>query len=398
MSLFHFSIYKLLTSQHDIQLDSVDSNLHFIEKTVPLFEQTKIASVKDLKDDIVVEDFMAENMKCVARKEDYTDYLHKKIPCRFKIDIKKRQYYNDTRNTMTDVKVPPLVNESALVNAEFIFNEIFPDGKLLISNRCPDNDESTDDDICLKDIVPGQMELSLSKFHKVYNTNLSSTEKRAMFKDSSWSKKRKRKLVRNMRGKFVKQNDTYLNMERESSPNKNDYCAEENQVISAADTSEIENIMPEISDILNLSINASVFDNFIQIESGYGMNDQSEKPCKVLESIIESLFTSDKKPNNIFTLFRPFKDYWMYHCNFSRVKPKNFELLEKMLPRSFRWLLNECASVVEISTEDLYEEVCLVEAYYAYASEQSKTYSSNATSKTENCNNQAYVNAILRKW
>lgn len=156
-----------------------------------------------------------------------------------------------------------------------------------------------------------------------------------------------------------------------------------------------------------MSTNAPVFDNFIKTDIGNGymysadVCDQSEKSCKVLESIIdESLSTSDKKLNDsILRLFRPFKDYWMYHCNFSRVKAKNFELLEKMLPRSFRWLLNECASVVEMSTEDLYEEVCLVEAYYAYAYalEQSKIYSSSA-SKSENCNNQAYTNAILRNW
>jgi len=146
-----------------------------------------------------------------------------------------------------------------------------------------------------------------------------------------------------------------------------------------------------------LSTNASIFDNFINIESEY--DDQFEKSNKILESIInESPFTSAKKLNgNILRLFKPFKDYWMYHCNFSRVKPKNFDLLEKMLPRSFRWLLNECASIVEMSTEDLYEEVCLVEAYYTYVLEQSKIYS-NAMSKTENCNNQAYINAILRKW
>lgn len=398
MSLFHFSIYKLI-SRYDIQLDSIDSNLHFIEKTVSLFEQTKIASVKDLKGDIAIKDFMEEDMKCVERKEHFINYLHKKIPCQLKIDVKKKQYYDDIRNIITNMKAPSLA--SALVN-EFIFNEILPDGKLSIPRKHLDDsdDESKDDDACLKDIVPEQTELSLFKFCKAYNTNLSSIEKRAIFKDSSWSKKQKRMLVRNVHGKFVKQNDICLNVE---TPNEEDDCyAEETEIISA-DTSEIENILPKISDILNLSTNAPVFNNFIKIGNGYmyGVDvcEQSEKSCKVLESIIdESLSISDKKLNNsILRLFRPFKDYWMYHCNFSRVKAKNFELLEKMLPRSFRWLLNECASIVEMSTEDLYEEVCLVEAYYAYVLEQSKIYSSSAN-KSENCNNQAYTNAILRKW
>ncbi|XP_011691959.1 PREDICTED: TATA box-binding protein-associated factor RNA polymerase I subunit B [Wasmannia auropunctata] len=391
-------IYKLI-SQYDMQLDFVDSNLHFIEKTVSPFEQTKIASVKDLKDDIAIEDSMEEDMKCVERKEDFTDYLHKGIACQLKIDVKKKQYYDDTRNAITDrTQAPPL--ESALVN-EFIFNEILPDGKLSIPDRCLDDDEGQDDDACLKDIGPQQMELSLTKFCKRYNANLSRTEKRAILKDLSWSKKRKRKLVRNVHGKFVKQNDTCFNTKSSKSSYKDDYCAEETDIIST-DTSEMENVLPEISDILNLSTNAqSVFDHFMttKLESGYAVDDHSEKSCKILESIIdESPFISDKKLNsNILRLFRPFKDYWMYHCNFSRVKPKNFELFEKMLPRSFRWLLNECASIVEMSTEDLYEEVCLVEAYYAYVVEQSKIYSS-ATSKTDNYTNQAYINAILRKW
>jgi len=392
-----------LISQYDIQLDSVDSNLHFIEKIVSLFEQTKIASVKDLKSDNVIEDFMEENMKCVERKEDFTDYLHKNIPCQLKIDMKKRQYYDDIRNTITNIcayERSTCALASASAN-EFIFTEILPDGKLSIPGRYPNDDESKDDDddVCLSGIVSEETELLLSKFCKAYNTHLSSTEKKAMFKDLSWfAKKRKRKLVRNVHGKFVKQNNTSLsNME---SPSKDDYRAEETEIISA-DTYEIENILPEISDILNSSANASIFDNFIKLESEYGVGDQPKKPCKALESIIgESLFVSNEKSNsdNILRLFRPFKDYWMYHCNFSRVKPKNFELLEKMLPRSFRWLLNEGASIVEMSTEDLYEEVCLVEAYCAYVLEQPKIYSSSATSKTENYNNRAYINAILKKW
>lgn len=386
-----------MTSPYNIQLDIIDSNLHFIERSVSLFEQTKIASVKDLKGINAIEDFMEENVRCVERKEDFVDYLHKKIPCQLKLDVKKRQYCKDIRNIITDMCLGEK-SISALVSAsanEFIFDEILPDGKLLIPNRCPDNgddgDESKDDDDARsKDIVPGQMELLWSKFCKVYNTNLSSTEKKAIFKDLSWSKKRKRKLVRNVHGKFVKQNDTTFDVE---SPSKDDCYATGTEMISA-DISEIENMLPELSDILNSSTNASVFDNFIKIENGYGVDDHHE-------SIIdESRFISDKKSNsdNILRLFRPFKDYWMYHCNFSRVKPKNFELLEKMLPRSFRWLLNEGASVVEMSTEDLYEEVCLVEAYCAHVLEQSKIYASSATSESENCNTRAYINAILKKW
>ncbi|EGI63334.1 PREDICTED: TATA box-binding protein-associated factor RNA polymerase I subunit B isoform X1 [Acromyrmex echinatior] len=389
-------IHKL-TSHYDIQIDSIDSNLHFIEKIVPVFEQTKIASIKDLKDEITIEDFMEDDKKCVERKENFIDYILKEIPCQFKIDVKKKQYYDDT---IVHMKAPPLA--SALTN-EFIFHEILPDGKLSIPNRYLDGDESQDDneskdDACLQNIAPQQMILSLSKFCKAYNINLSSTEKKAILINSSQQKKQKRQLVRNSFGKFVKQTDTSLNMEKRS-PNKDDNYMKQIEIIST-NISGIENMLPEVSDILNLSANASIFDNFIKLENEYGMNDQSKKETfnKIkLDSIIDESIMDKRLNSNILRLFKPFKDYWMYHCNFSRVKSKNFEVLEKMLPRSFRWLLNECASNIEMSTEDLYEEVCLVEAYYAYVSEESKIYSC-PTNKNENCNNQAYINSVLKKW
>ncbi|KYN40806.1 L-asparaginase [Trachymyrmex septentrionalis] len=388
-------IHKLI-SHYDIQIDSIDSNLHFIEKIVPVFEQTKIASIKNLKSEITVENFMEDDEKC-ERKENFIDYLLKEIPCQFKIDVKKKEYYDDT----IIHKAPPLA--SALTD-EFIFHEIFPDGKLSIPDRYLDDDEnqddneSKDDDVCLQNIVPQQTISSLSKFCKAYNINLSSTEKKAILINSSQPKKQKRKLVRNSFGKFVKQTDTSLNMEKKS-PNKDDNYMKQTEIIST-DVSGIENMLPEVSDILNLSANASIFDNFIKLENGHDMNDQSKKETcnKIkLDSVIDESIMDKRLNNNILRLFKPFKDYWMYHCNFSRVKSKNFEIFEKMLPRSFRWLLNECASNIEMSTEDLYEEVCLIEAYYAYVSEGSKIHSC-PTNKSENCTNQAYINAVLKKW
>ncbi|XP_018049912.1 PREDICTED: TATA box-binding protein-associated factor RNA polymerase I subunit B isoform X1 [Atta colombica] len=379
-----------LTSHYDIQVEFIDSNLHFIEKIVPVFEQTKIASIKDLKDEITIEDFMEDDKKCIDRKENFIDYLLKKIPCQFKIDVKKKQYYDDT---IIHMKAPP----KASATNEFIFHEILPDGKLSIPNRYLDDESQDDnenkDDACLQNIVPQQTILSLSKFCKAYNINLSSTEKKAILINSSQPKKQKRKLVRNSSGKFVKQTDTSLNMEKKSL-SKDDMQTE----FISTDISGIENMLPEVSDILNLSANASIFDNFIKFENEHGMNDQSKKETcnKIkLDSVIDESIMD--KRLNILKLFKPFKDYWMYHCNFSRVKSKNFEILEKMLPRSFRWLLNECASNIEMSMEDLYEEVCLIEAYYAYVSEESKIYSC-PTNKSENCNNQAYINTILKKW
>lgn len=369
-----------MTSHYNIQLNFIDSNLHFIEKTVPLFEQTKMASIKDLKDNTEIQDFLEED---IEKKENFIDYLHKKMSCHLKIDLKKIQYYDNIRNAV--------IKDHSLVSShEFIFNETLPNGKLSIPDTNDDKEEEDDDekDTCLKNVVPEETALLLSKFCKEYDISLSSIEKKAIFKDLR-NRTKKKQLFRNAHGKFVKRNDI-------ENPNK-DSCTEEESESISKDTFDIKNILPysfNISDILNVNTNASIFDDLVKNESGYDVN-QLENNCK--EPVIDdTVLALDKTFNdNILRLFRPFKDYWMYHCNFSRVKPKNFELFEKTLPRSFRWLLNECARVIEMSVEDLYEEVCLVEAYYAYFSEQS----SNASNETtENSNNKAYINAIFKKW
>ncbi|XP_029157155.1 LOW QUALITY PROTEIN: TATA box-binding protein-associated factor RNA polymerase I subunit B [Nylanderia fulva] len=365
-----------LISHYNIQLNFIDSNLHFIEKTVPLFEQTKMASIQDLKNNTEIQDFLEND---IEKKENIIDYLHKKMSCHLKIDLRKRYYYDNIRNAV--IKDDPLVSSN-----EFIFNETLPNGKLSIPDINDENMEEEDDDendTCLKNVVPEETALLLSKFCKEYDINLSTIEKKAIFKDLR-NKTQKKQLFRNAHGKFVKQSDI-------DNSNK-DSCTEESESISK-ETFEIKNILPNISDILNVNTNASIFDDLMKNETGYDAFNQLENNCK--ESVIDdTIFTLDEIFNdNILRLFRPFKDYWMYHCNFSRVKPKNFELFEKMLPRSFRWLLNECASIIEMSVEDLYEEVCLVEAYYAHFSEQSDASNENA----EN-NNKAYINAILKKW
>lgn len=365
-----------------MKLDLTDSNIHFIEKVVPFFEQTKLASPKDLKDSVLVQDSLEEEIERIEGKADVTDYLHKKIPCEFRIDMEKKQYY-DVRNT-TVMKVPPSISSD-----EFIFDEIMPDGKLLIPNK-DNNDDSEDDDAHLKDILPEETRLSLSKFCKAYNVDLSSTEKRAILNDSRRKKKHRRKLVRNAQGKFIKRIDSSPSSEG----SEDDLCTEQSKVILTEDL-EIEDILPKITDVLNLS-DVPLFDNLIK-EFKYDDNQSHPATNKeVFKSIADK--PCHPETNNALKLFRPFKDYWMYHCNFSRVKPKDFELFEKMLPRSFRWLLNECASIVEMSTEDLYEEVCLVEAYYANILQQSRDHASIATENGENRNNQAYINAILSKW
>lgn len=343
-------------------------------------------SAKDLDDDITVQDFVDKSAENIEKNEDFLNYLHfRKRPCQLKIDVKKRQYFDYMQNArITGMKNDP----SSACSDEFIFDEILPDGKLSIPDK--DNNEDKSNDTYAGDNVPVKTKL-LFQFCKKYAINLSDTEKDAMFQDSYCTKQKKRKLFRNAKGKFVKHSAVSISQDKSS--DKDEY-KRDNELISSENL-EVKNLLPEISDILNLSINASVFNDLeINEYNEHNVTDQSGDYRKILESAIEeSLFnTLDKKSNdNIIRLFIPFKDYWMYHYNFSYVKLKNFELHEKMLPRSFRWLLNECANIIEMSTEDLYREVCLVEGYCARVLKQLET-------STEDCNNQASINKILRQW
>lgn len=344
-----------------------------------------MANVKDLKDYVETYDFMEEEIEN-EQKEDFTDYLHRKIPCQFKIDAKKKQYYDDICSTDTNVCVKtPLLTSSI----EFIFGETLADGRLLI----PDRDDNEDfQNACINNTFLDNMR-SLLKFREAYNINLSNSEEIAILQNLCLEKKQKHKPLRGADGKFIKQNDIPLEHSIKNSNEGN--CtkqAEAIPLIHTVNNFETKNILPDISDISNLS-DTFMFNDFREIDIGY--NDQPENCSKAFEVVMDKSFhTLGKKTNNTLKLFRPFKDYWMYRCTFSRVKPKNFELFEKMLPRSFRWLLNECASVIEMSPEDLYEEVCLVEAYYANVSEQLEIHTNaNAGNRKE-----AHFDAILKRW
>lgn len=78
------------------------------------------------------------------------------------------------------------------------------------------------------------------------------------------------------------------------------------------------------------------------------------------------------------------------------MKGKNFELFEKELPENFLWLLNECANIVEMSTEELYEEVCLIEAYHLNVLQSKK--SKRTDYALYDYKSKFYSNKIVNKW
>ncbi|XP_020283590.1 TATA box-binding protein-associated factor RNA polymerase I subunit B [Pseudomyrmex gracilis] len=322
-----------LAAEHDVQVNFIDSNLHFVEKLVPLFEQKKMPSVKELQEKVVVQDQL-EDITCVEGKEDFTEYLHRNVPCEIKIDATKSQYYRERRHAAA----------AAETDNVFAFAETLPNGKLSIPDR---NDTKSD---ALENEEVSKEEL-LSKFCKTYNLDLSRAEERVLLTGSNLRRKQKRESVRDVRGKFVKSNDVTQKTPSSDCPIKSETISPDN-----VDLEDVSDLLPNISDILNASSNASIFNDLI--------NDQSENRCETTNELAFGdllNLQSDKLNDGVLRLFRPFKDYWMYHCVFSRVKPKNFELFEKMLPKSFRWLLNECANTIEMPIEDFYQELCVVE-------------------------------------
>lgn len=375
--------------QHDISMDIVESNLHFIEKTVPFFEQAKMASARELKDNIEVQDSLEMDARTSEEKESFLEYLHKKIPCQVKIDARKKRYYDSIRNKI-DARAPSPRERSS---SEFIFDEVLPDGKLPIPVKVADNESWNDDDTYSKD-VPKETGLILSKFSQAYDVHFSNTERQALLRDTQRVRKRKRKVLRNAHGKFVKEDSLGVN----AKSFLNSQCAESldgdigEQIELMLE--EEDNVLPEISDILNMNDDVSGrFDDLLKDEMKRPDDEKHREIFKLASN--DSRLAPDVELNdNALGLCRPYGDYWMYHCNFGRVKPKNFELFEKTLPRSLRWLLNECASVLEMSTGDLYEEVCLVEAYHACISEQFETGAPSAGGTANRTN----INAIRRKW
>jgi hypothetical protein len=71
--------------------------------------------------------------------------------------------------------------------------------------------------------------------------------------------------------------------------------------------------------------------------------------------------------NKEFVLYLPYVEYWLNEVN---SKFQTFEEFERevliQFPPSFRWLLTECARLLQMTTQDLYYELLNVELAYCY--------------------------------
>nr|XP_033205926.1 TATA box-binding protein-associated factor RNA polymerase I subunit B isoform X1 [Bombus vancouverensis nearcticus] len=384
-----------LAAKCGIELEIVDSNVHFLEKNVPPFEQPRMPNINELKQLIDVQDDLQDEE---AKSESVNDYLHAKTPCSIKFDTIKNQYYDSTVSTMKD-------SANVFAGNDFTFTETLPNGKLAIP---VDSDSENEEDLGSNGL--DQQTLLENKLRDKYNIHLSLAEKEAIHKSNGMkkthSKESKIQLKRNTKGQFIKGSAAPIKIEKSdaeffaATENVNlcdniDTSVINDKHIEVGSTEKNQLLFPEninISDISIDDININI-DNF-DINNYLNFSDISFFNQNDTLAPVSSKETTVVKEKDIF--FKPFTEYWMYDCIFSRVKSKNFAIFEKSLPRTFRWLLNECALIVEMSTEDLYEEVCLIENYHSHISNSSTSDSSERTNIDPISKSQ--LNFILNKW
>nr|XP_012143912.1 PREDICTED: TATA box-binding protein-associated factor RNA polymerase I subunit B isoform X1 [Megachile rotundata] len=362
-----------LADQYNIRLEVVDSNLHFLEKYVPPFEQPKMPSIKELQQLVDIQDDSkskrVNEYENLNANESLNDYLHAKLPCKMKFDVAKHQYYDKSKSTMKHFNDIDVKND-------FIFMETLPNGKLAIPTNNDSEDKNEEENTSRQENM-----LLKTAFCDKYNLQLSLAEKESVNNLDTTTmahfRKQKSKMARNTKGQFIKDSIEKVNKSGEH--------------VGLGNSAQLNTTDERHSNFDDIDAITKVETVFSNVPDSYDANDIS---TSYGNTDVSTLVTSKENNTNVERFFRPFKEYWMYHCIFSRVKPKNFAVFERALPRTFRWLLNECALTVEMSTEDLYEEVCLIEAYHTHVLKSCN--SENVQYSEPISKNQ--LNLILSKW
>lgn len=379
-----FYRFKQLAAQCNINLEIIDTRSHFIDKIVPYFERNKMTNLSELKEDVEVRDCIDSEETNVKRIENFVSYMDKNIPCYTRINDTKLQHYDDVRSTFKRIK-----NFDCDDHKDFIFGDVLPNGKLLIPND--DNSESEDDVLCFKD-TERSTELMDKEFSRKYNVELTQYEKESLLKPQREETiedyvKRKMHQFRDSKGKFIRAVEVqkFINVYNLTEPKSMDnfnFYELHNFTGLNYDNADLDQTINLESDMFKdscdlLEDKEQILDNESNCNGNLKNSNDSLDLFDTSDNLDEKPDTDEKKfslkeeidpfeeKSDKMKFYCPFKDYWMYHCIFSRVKGKNFELFEKVLPRSFRWLLNEAAMILEMTTEDLYEEICTIESFYS---------------------------------
>lgn len=369
-----------------MKLQIADRSLHYLEKIVPPFEQPRMPTAKELSELVEIKTPVLSEYHANSKTENLLDYSHRNRACKLKVNFENFKHYSL-------VCVKPLeLDETLDLNEDSCFGRILPDGRLDINVQTDSEDESfpkngnrsksvdwTDNNCLLDD-----------EFCKKYNIKLYNHEIDSLLNVKK-PLKEKHTPIRDGTGKFVKRTKRSLREHNKSLRKK-----EFKRIVNCSSSEEDSPPRPRVNrkKTKNSSRNESE-DEVVEVP--IDCFDFSDSDVSILQDddVIEE--TNLSSVDNGETFLRPYKDYWMYHCIFSRVKGKNFDLFEKELPENFRWLLNECADVVEMAAEDLYEEVCLIEAYHLNIL-KAKGSKNDGDYELHDCKSKSYANNVLNKW
>ncbi|XP_015177405.1 PREDICTED: TATA box-binding protein-associated factor RNA polymerase I subunit B [Polistes dominula] len=388
----HIKDFQQLATQCNINLKIINSRSHFINKIVPYFERYKMEEVAKLKEDVKVCDINESEEEDIKKIENFVTFVDKNTPCYTRIDDTKLQYFDDVRNLLK-------MNTNVIHNdhKDFIFEDVLPNGKLLIPQE--NNSTSDDDDnvTLFNDTIKPNSDITDINFYQKYNIELSKYEHESILKPQYVESiedfmKRKMHRYRNAKGQFMKASEAQEIMNNLMKPNVIDNLNfydlhnftginlnDDDDDLSLLNIGEMN--LPEMpcdipikeeqvfNEEYNFKSDLNNENNYFNLSDISILNDDTilDEKLDINETkcILNNDIDSKEQESKNMKFFRPCEDYWMYHCIFSRVKAKNFELFEKVLPRSFRWLLNECANILEMTTEELYEEICTIENFYS---------------------------------
>lgn len=329
-----------------MKIKIVKSRLHFLDELAPRFERLKMPTLNEWRETVTVVTQTSTKDESSSVHSDNDDAQ------RFELDKLRQSYYD---NIHDNVKATGVEDEDEdEEETSFGFEEVESDGKLPVpfSVHVLDSDGES--------VVEPNDETKRWNFHKKYNLELPpclelnksesqesltmSNERKTFTRHSNgkYVLREKEKRARNSQGKFVSKHSADARPEVE-------VCETPQRVVSES---------------------------------------KKRSAAKLKKKLLKN---SSSDSDNLFT---PCVDYWMYHCVFSKVKPKNFEIFESELPVSFQWLLNECSDLVEMSTEDLYEQVCLVETHFAHVLKADEAKCDSFDSK----DNKIKIKMCQKKW
>lgn len=303
----------------------IDSNLRYLEKIVPNYVTPKIVKENFIRP---VKIYTPVEGDKLHKSENFVDFLHKYRTCEIQLNQATLQLYKSTnKNSDPD--------RNLLTDNENNFDKILSDGRLDILSGLEDdfstssfkNDEN--DLNVTKDLLKN--DLCMKYNIQLHNHEIFSLENdKKIRKEKVWNIKTKKRSK-----KKVQKDDEISSSESNSS--KHSYV-ELNSDVEDFDVQEI----PAVENFFDLH------DSDISI-----LNDEVDD---VTPNTSENL-------EDLETLFRPFKNYWIYRCGFNLAMGNYFDLVQKELPLNYQWLLKVCANVVEMTVQELYEEVRMVETF-----------------------------------